>query len=67
MTDNKNQKRPFGLAKGQFSVPDSFFEPLPDALLSDFAIDPEPKDSLQGSGNYTEERKKNEFKKGEKS
>lgn len=24
------KKRPIGLAKGQFTVPDSFFEPLPD-------------------------------------
>ena len=28
--------RPIGLAKGQFSVPRSFFEPLPDELLHAF-------------------------------
>jgi antitoxin (DNA-binding transcriptional repressor) of toxin-antitoxin stability system len=28
--------RPAGLAEGQFSVPDSFFEPLPDELLDLF-------------------------------
>lgn len=26
-------KRPIGLMKGQFTVPDSFFDPLPDDLL----------------------------------
>ncbi|WNM60433.1 type II toxin-antitoxin system Phd/YefM family antitoxin [Candidatus Nitrospira neomarina] len=26
-------KRPIGLANGQFTIPDSFFEPLPDELL----------------------------------
>ena len=29
-------KRPVGLAKGQFEVPESFFEPLPDYLLDAF-------------------------------
>jgi len=29
-------KRPIGLAKGQFEVPESFFEPLPDNLLDAF-------------------------------
>jgi hypothetical protein len=29
-------KRPIGLAKGQFQVPASFFEPLPDDLLDAF-------------------------------
>lgn len=28
--------RPFGLAKGQFTVPPSFFDPLPDDLLDLF-------------------------------
>lgn len=28
--------RPIGLAKGRFSVPPSFFEPLPDTLLEAF-------------------------------
>lgn len=27
------RKRPFGLAKGQFSVPDDFDEPLPDEVM----------------------------------
>lgn len=30
-------KRPIGLAKGQFSVPSSFFEPLPDDVLDAFS------------------------------
>ena len=30
------QPRPIGLAKGRFSVPPSFFEPLPDDLLDAF-------------------------------
>lgn len=30
------QPRPIGLAKGRFSVPPSFFEPLPDELLDAF-------------------------------
>jgi antitoxin (DNA-binding transcriptional repressor) of toxin-antitoxin stability system len=28
--------RPIGLLKGRFSVPDSFFEPLPDEILDAF-------------------------------
>ncbi|MEN6438760.1 MAG: hypothetical protein ABFD97_09265 [Syntrophobacter sp.] len=28
--------RPIGLAKGQFEVPESFFEPLPDDFLDAF-------------------------------
>lgn len=32
----RKKKRPIGLAKGQFSVPPSFFEPLPDELLETF-------------------------------
>ena len=28
--------RPFGLLKGQFSVPDSFFEPLPQEVTAAF-------------------------------
>ena len=28
--------RPIGLAKGKFSLPDSFFEPLPEELLDAF-------------------------------
>lgn len=30
------QKRPVGLAKGDFTVPDSFFDELPDEILSAF-------------------------------
>lgn len=30
------QPRPFGLCAGQFTVPDSFEEPLPDDLIQDF-------------------------------
>ncbi len=30
------QPRPVGLAKGEFCVQDSFFEPLPDDILSGF-------------------------------
>jgi hypothetical protein len=32
------KKRPFGLAKGIFQVPNIFFEPLPDHILSDFGV-----------------------------
>jgi antitoxin (DNA-binding transcriptional repressor) of toxin-antitoxin stability system len=35
------KKRPIGLAKGEFSVPASFFEPLPQELLSQFEGDVE--------------------------
>lgn len=30
------QKRPIGLAKGEFTVPSQFFEPLPDELVMAF-------------------------------
>ena len=30
--------RPIGLARGRFTVPDSFFEPLPDDVLESFAL-----------------------------
>ena len=30
------KKRPIGLAKGQFTVPDCFFEPLPDDVIKAF-------------------------------
>jgi antitoxin (DNA-binding transcriptional repressor) of toxin-antitoxin stability system len=33
----RKTKRPIGLAKGEFSVPLEFFEPLPDDLLAAFA------------------------------
>jgi hypothetical protein len=29
-------RRPIGLAKGQFRVPESFFDPLPDEVLEEF-------------------------------
>jgi prevent-host-death family protein len=32
----RRHKRPIGLAKGSFQVPESFFEPLPDDLLAGF-------------------------------
>jgi len=32
----KPRKVRFGVAKGEFTVPDSFFEPLPDDLLRAF-------------------------------
>jgi hypothetical protein len=34
-TENIHQ-RPIGLAKGQFEIPASFFEPLPDDILGGF-------------------------------
>lgn len=30
------QKRPIGLAKGQFAIPKEFFEPLPEELVQAF-------------------------------
>jgi antitoxin (DNA-binding transcriptional repressor) of toxin-antitoxin stability system len=37
LADEKHmQKRPIGLAKGQFSVTDSFFEPLSDEIIDSF-------------------------------
>ncbi len=30
------EPRPIGLAKGQFKVPDSFFDPLPDDIIAAF-------------------------------
>jgi antitoxin (DNA-binding transcriptional repressor) of toxin-antitoxin stability system len=32
----RTKKRPVGLARGQFEVPDSFFEPLPDETVRGF-------------------------------
>jgi len=32
----RQKKRPIGLAAGKFSVPESFFEPLPDETLDLF-------------------------------
>jgi prevent-host-death family protein len=34
-------RRPIGLAKGKFSVPPSFFEPLPDEVIRSFYHPPE--------------------------
>jgi hypothetical protein len=33
---NGAEKRPYGLAKGDFSVPDDFDAPLPDDVVADF-------------------------------
>ena len=57
MSKNKKQNRHFSLEKRRFSVPDSFFEPLPEDTLLDFGIDPDTRQSQMGSGNYTEERR----------
>jgi len=35
-TKNSTKKRPFGLAKGNFIVPDDFNEPLPEDYLNEF-------------------------------
>ena len=32
----RDKPRPIGLAHGQFTVPDSFFEPLPDDVIESF-------------------------------
>ena len=32
----RTKPRPFGLARGQFTVPDSFFEALPDDVIESF-------------------------------
>ena len=32
----RKKPRPFGFARGEFEIPDSFFEPLPDDLLDAF-------------------------------
>jgi antitoxin (DNA-binding transcriptional repressor) of toxin-antitoxin stability system len=36
LPDATRKPRRLGLAKGQFTVPDSFFEPLPDDILDAF-------------------------------
>jgi antitoxin (DNA-binding transcriptional repressor) of toxin-antitoxin stability system len=36
LPESPSQPRPIGLAKGRFSVPHSFFEPLSDDLLDAF-------------------------------
>jgi len=40
--ETPRQPRPIGLGKGKFTVPDGFFEPLPDDILDAFSPDPEP-------------------------
>jgi prevent-host-death family protein len=32
----RREPRPIGLAKGQFSIPPEFFDPLPDEIMSYF-------------------------------
>lgn len=34
--DRPSGERPVGLAKGEFDIPDSFFEPLPDEIVDAF-------------------------------
>lgn len=34
--ENELKQRPFGLAKGEFTVPSDFNEPLPDELINEF-------------------------------
>lgn len=34
--DTVKSRRPFGLAKGEFVVPDDFDDPLPDEVLEEF-------------------------------
>ncbi len=36
----RKKRRPFGLARGQFTVPPSFFEPLPDEVIESFEAGP---------------------------
>ena len=36
LRSRRAQKRPVGLAKGQFAVPKEFFEPLPEELVQAF-------------------------------
>lgn len=36
LPEARRSKRPVGLAKGEFEVPASFFEPLPKEILSEF-------------------------------
>lgn len=36
VTPRRTQPRPFGLLRGQFEVPDTFFEPLPEGVLAAF-------------------------------
>lgn len=36
VTPPSNQRRPFGLCAGEFTVPDDFDAPLPDNLIKEF-------------------------------
>jgi prevent-host-death family protein len=36
LTPRRMQRRPIGLAKGDISIPPSFFEPLPEEILASF-------------------------------
>lgn len=36
LPEPRTKPRPVGLAKGRFSVPDTFFEPLPEELVASF-------------------------------
>ena len=36
----RREPRPIGLARGEFTVPDSFFEPLPDDIIEAFEKGP---------------------------
>lgn len=36
ITKNKKPRRPFGLCKGEFVVPDDFDDPLPEDILNAF-------------------------------
>jgi prevent-host-death family protein len=36
LSASRQKKRPIGLAKGKFSVPDSFFDELPDTITALF-------------------------------
>ena len=42
----RTDPRPIGLMKGEFAIPDSFFEPLPDDLLDLFEGKGNPEDPL---------------------
>lgn len=44
------KKRPIGLAKGQFEILPSFFDPLPDDLLDAFEGKSNPEDPLLKTG-----------------
>ena len=41
--NNKKPSRPFGLCKGEFTVPDDFDAPLPDGILNIFYTNPKSK------------------------